>query len=146
MSSSEIEAQAIQIANATLYAPSQAIGATVRGLTHDQPSPPVFLPDRLLLIPPGRVDLPNEVQEYMYELVQHAHKAASALSCSSILAGHTSEGDDFSDVGIWLGEGDFGKGHELDILERIGLHSLTNSVRRRPCCVFFLSHRTIFRI
>jgi len=43
--------------------------------------------------------------------------------CSSILAGHTSESDDFSDVSIWLGEGSFGKGNEQSIVKALGLDS-----------------------
>nr|GAT57712.1 predicted protein [Mycena chlorophos] len=39
----------------------------------------------------------------------------------AILAGHSSESDEFCDVGVWLGEGNFGKGNETLVLDTLGL-------------------------
>lgn len=86
----------------------------------------LFIPHRLLLIaPPPRTvassSLPDEtVQNNLYSLARLAEAAAVSQSCSSILAGLGSESDDFGDVAVWLGEGQFGRGHEVDALKRLG--------------------------
>ncbi|KAJ7251766.1 hypothetical protein B0H12DRAFT_985891, partial [Mycena haematopus] len=56
-------------------------------------------------------------------LASAAHAAAASVLCSSILAGHTSESDDFGDVAICLGPGAFGKGNERAVLASLGLGS-----------------------
>jgi len=56
-------------------------------------------------------------------LVEAAEEAATSLACSSILAGQGSESDDHGDVGIWLGKGTYGKGHESEVLDALGLQS-----------------------
>ncbi|KAL1748592.1 hypothetical protein HDZ31DRAFT_29305 [Schizophyllum fasciatum] len=86
----------------------------------------LFVPHRLLLIaPPPQTaqssSLPDEtVQNYLYSLAKHAEAAAVSQSCSSILAGLGSESDDFGDVAVWLGQGEYGRGHEADALKRLG--------------------------
>ncbi|PAV21872.1 hypothetical protein PNOK_0182900 [Pyrrhoderma noxium] len=43
-------------------------------------------------------------------LSQAARRCAPAYACSSILAGHTSEGDEYSDIGIWISAEDLNIG------------------------------------
>ena len=40
---------------------------------------------------------------------------------SSILAGLRSESDEFGDMGVWLGAGDYGKGREKDVIDALGM-------------------------
>ncbi|KAJ7928628.1 hypothetical protein B0H13DRAFT_1597416, partial [Mycena leptocephala] len=54
-------------------------------------------------------------------LATSAQRAATSVLCSSILAGHTSESDDFGDTAVWLGQGAFGKGQEQAVLKTLGL-------------------------
>jgi len=46
----------------------------------------------------------GEIEEYVNELTSEANKAAESLSCGSILAGQSSEADEYGDVGVWLGD------------------------------------------
>ncbi|KAL1701213.1 hypothetical protein EV121DRAFT_294482 [Schizophyllum commune] len=86
----------------------------------------LFVPHRLLLIaPPPQTaqssSLPDQTtQNYLYSLAKDAEEAAVSQSCSSILAGLGSESDDFGDVAVWLGQGEYGRGHEADALKRLG--------------------------
>ncbi|KAI0644648.1 hypothetical protein C8Q79DRAFT_1011671 [Trametes meyenii] len=70
--------------------------------------------------------LAQSVQNYLRQLTLGANAAAAALFCGSILAGHTSEADEFGDIAFWLpGEGDVdygAAGHEVDILNLLGLN------------------------
>lgn len=43
-------------------------------------------------------------------LSQAARRCAPAYACSSILAGHTSEGDEYSDIGMWISAEDLNIG------------------------------------
>ncbi|KAF7321507.1 hypothetical protein MKEN_00671500 [Mycena kentingensis (nom. inval.)] len=52
-----------------------------------------------------------------------ASQAADSLLCSSILAGHGSESDEFADAGVYLGQGDFAKGNEKLVLSSLGLEA-----------------------
>ncbi|KAL6308157.1 hypothetical protein BKA93DRAFT_815531 [Sparassis latifolia] len=63
-----------------------------------------------------------EAQGYLTALTLSANAAANALACGSVLAGQTSETDEFGDLALWLGEGHYGKGHEREVLEALGLH------------------------
>ncbi|KAH9830753.1 uncharacterized protein C8Q71DRAFT_320891 [Rhodofomes roseus] len=60
---------------------------------------------------------------YLSNLTLRAGAAASSLACGSILAGPNSESDDYGDVAFSLGQGDFGAGQELGILDALGLKS-----------------------
>ena len=46
----------------------------------------------------------SEVERYLNELAVEANEAAASLSCGSILAGQSSETDEYGDVGVWLGD------------------------------------------
>lgn len=67
----------------------------------------------------------GEVEEYVNELTAEANKAAASLFCGSILAGQSSETDEYGDVGVWLGDLGIGPGaSELDseaIVEALSL-------------------------
>ncbi|KAF8170202.1 hypothetical protein K438DRAFT_1854210 [Mycena galopus ATCC 62051] len=54
-------------------------------------------------------------------LVSAAGNAATSVSRSSIIAGGTSESDDFGDAAVWLGPGKFGIGQEHAVLTSLGL-------------------------
>ncbi|KAJ7147169.1 hypothetical protein C8R43DRAFT_1129942 [Mycena crocata] len=83
-----------------------------------------YLPQRALLLGDG-VREPNETtSKYLTDLAGAARAAADGVACGSILAGHTSEGnDDFADVAVWLGDGAFGAGNERAVLHSLGLES-----------------------
>ncbi|KAI0661248.1 hypothetical protein C8Q70DRAFT_1052352 [Cubamyces menziesii] len=53
-----------------------------------------------------------------------ANAAAASLACGSILAGHASEADEYGDIAFWLGEGEYDKGHELEILQSLALQDM----------------------
>ncbi|KAI8969579.1 hypothetical protein BD414DRAFT_541044 [Trametes punicea] len=67
--------------------------------------------------------IPLSIREYLKQLTQSANATATSLACGSILAGHASEADEFGDVAFWLGHGDYGSGHELDLLKSLNLES-----------------------
>ena len=46
----------------------------------------------------------REIEEFVNELTAEANKAAESLFCGSILAGQSSETDEYGDVGVWLGD------------------------------------------
>jgi len=52
----------------------------------------------------------GEVDKYVDELTAEANKAAAELFCGSILAGQSSETDEYGDVGVWLGDLEIGPG------------------------------------
>jgi len=43
------------------------------------------------------------VQSFLEELTRASFEVATSLLCSSILAGQGSEGDEYGDIGIWVG-------------------------------------------
>ena len=43
------------------------------------------------------------VQSFLEELTRASYEVATSLMCSSVLAGQSSESDDYGDVGIWVG-------------------------------------------
>ncbi|KAI0743446.1 hypothetical protein C8Q80DRAFT_1181188 [Daedaleopsis nitida] len=88
-------------------------------------------PGSFALVSPvvGTSGVSSETKDYIRRLVECANMAAAALLCGSILAGHTSEADEYGDVAIVLGQGPFGPGHELDVLDALGLRTLTQDGR-----------------
>lgn len=62
----------------------------------------------------GKADLgkraSGEAEEYVNKLTAEANKAAASLFCGSILAGQSSETDEYGDVGVWLGDLEIGPG------------------------------------
>ncbi|KZT04607.1 uncharacterized protein LAESUDRAFT_727779 [Laetiporus sulphureus 93-53] len=66
-------------------------------------------------------------EEYIASLTIQANAAAKSLACGSILAGQSSEADEYGDVAFWLGEGDYGVGHESQVLEALRLEGQLNA-------------------
>ncbi|KAG1724081.1 uncharacterized protein EDB91DRAFT_1229969 [Suillus paluster] len=85
-------------------------------------NPPIFLP-QLQSIAPSNTDVapPPEVTDYLEKLVQAAQKTAESHYCGSFVAGQISESDEFADVGVWLGEGNYQRNHEKEIMHKLGL-------------------------
>jgi len=87
----------------------------------------------------------SPLREYLEDLTFSANNAANSLACGSLLAGQTSESDEYGDVSFWLGEGDYSKGHERDVLKALKLepsfghhleiHGLEMSSAHLPTCV-----------
>src|ERR1700734_2331831 len=90
-------------------------------LSSDSSAAPSFDSSNLILIRNGASAPPDDIKCLIKTLVEAAQAAASSLACSSILAGQGSESDDDGDVGLWLGKGDYGEGHEREVLEALGL-------------------------
>lgn len=63
----------------------------------------------------------DPVTVYLRDLTISANKAAESLACGSILAGQSSEADEFGDIAIWLGAGKYGEGNEVEVLEALDL-------------------------
>ncbi|KAK7057391.1 hypothetical protein R3P38DRAFT_3168917 [Favolaschia claudopus] len=74
------------------------------------------------LIVPHNVPAPSDqLTADLQSLAASAQRAAASVLCSSILAGHTSESDDFDDAAIWLGKGAYGTGNEQAVLNSLGI-------------------------
>nr|VWO97509.1 Phosphatase tensin-type domain-containing protein [Ganoderma boninense] len=76
---------------------------------------------------PRNIEVPAEAETFLKQLTRTANAAAASVLCSSILAGHTSDADDFGDVAIYLGPGDFGPRHERDVLRLLGLEKAVST-------------------
>ncbi|KAF9653010.1 hypothetical protein BDM02DRAFT_3108680, partial [Thelephora ganbajun] len=80
-----------------------------------------------------RRDTSGEVEEYVNELTAEANEAAASLFCGSILAGQSSETDEYGDVGVWLGDLEIGpaasKSDSEAIVEALSLTHWTEEVR-----------------
>jgi len=46
----------------------------------------------------------GEVEEYANELTAEANEAAGSMFCGGVLAGQSSETDEYGDVGMWFGD------------------------------------------
>ncbi len=64
--------------------------------------------------------LTEETKEYLTELARDAQRVAFSNYFSNVLVGPSDEGGETGDVGIWLGQGDYGKGKEVSILKSLG--------------------------
>jgi hypothetical protein len=93
--------------------------STVSNLSESAPSSESYLSSHLSLVRPSTPNPPKII----IDLVLAAQKAASvnALACGSILAGPSSDSTEYGDVGVWLGEGPYSRGHEKDVLKALGL-------------------------
>ncbi|KAJ6558574.1 hypothetical protein DFH09DRAFT_986634 [Mycena vulgaris] len=96
----------------------RAVAATAQRLQ----STTTFIPQRRLLLPHG-VPAPADQLVYLESLASAAQQAADSIPCSSILAGHSSESDDFADLSVWLGQGAYGPGNAQAVLAKLGLDS-----------------------
>jgi len=84
---------------------------------------PSFDSPNHILIRNGASAPPDNVKAIIKALVEAAEKAAMSLACSSILVGQGSESDDYGDAGLWLGKGEYGEGHENEVLKALDLQS-----------------------
>jgi hypothetical protein len=75
---------------------------------------------------------PPEVRVYLRDLASAANSTANENACGSVLAGQTSEGDDFGDICVWLGAGSYCEGHEVNILRALNLSDSIRRARYRP--------------
>ncbi|KAI0331036.1 hypothetical protein GY45DRAFT_1336489 [Cubamyces sp. BRFM 1775] len=106
-------AAAIRETILTAFDPARTLdGGSLRG-------PFAILPPNLTLL-----SVPPSLQDYLRQLTVCANAAAASLACGSILAGHASEADEYGDIAFWLGEGDYDKGHELEILQSLSLQDM----------------------
>ncbi len=76
---------------------------------------------------------PTEVRVYLRDLASAANCTANENACGSVLAGQTSEADEFGDICVWLGTGPYSEGHETNILRALNLFDSTRRARYRPC-------------
>ena len=105
-----------------------AVAATITTLYGDRP---VSLDrDALAIVPhPASAPVPNhDAQEYLQKLTQLVNEAAASVSCGSLLAGRTSETDEFGDVAIWLGEDALRPGHQNEVLRILALQGLVRGL------------------
>jgi hypothetical protein len=63
----------------------------------------------------------KKTQEYLTDLVRNAQRVAFSNFFSNVLVGASNEGSETGDVGIWLGNGDYGKGKEGNMMNMLGL-------------------------
>jgi hypothetical protein len=69
----------------------------------------------------NKAELASHTLSFLEELTRASYEVASTLLCGSVLAGRTSESDEYGDVGVWIG--DLKHGTALDVLKRLGLDS-----------------------
>lgn len=94
----------------------QAIALTISSLTSESTLPSH---QSQSLIRPSAGNPPAAITTLVH-LAQQA-SSANALACGSILAGPSSDSTEYGDVGIWLGEGPYGRGCEREVLDALGL-------------------------
>ena len=75
---------------------------------------------------------PPEVRVYLRDLASAANSTANENACGSVLAGQSSEADEFGDICVWLGTGAYSEGHEVNILRVLNLSDSTRQARHRP--------------
>jgi hypothetical protein len=80
---------------------------------------------------------PPEVRVYLRDLASAANSTANENVCGSVLAGQTSEADEFGDICVWLGTGPYSEGHEVNILRSLNLSDSIRRARYRPHFVPF---------
>jgi hypothetical protein len=107
-----------------------ALRATIMALYGANKSlkPPSFSPQYLTLVANG-VSPSTSTLQVTGNLASTAAEAAVTSACASILAGQSSESDEYGDVAILLGEGDYGPGQEVNVLESLGLQDWAEGVR-----------------
>jgi hypothetical protein len=75
---------------------------------------------------------PPEVRVFLRDLASAANSTANENACGSVLAGQTSEADEFGDICLWLGIGSYGEGNEANILRALNLFDPARRARYRP--------------
>lgn len=97
---------------------------------------PLLLPDVIILVPTHDKFSRRQDPLRVPPLTLLANAAAASLACGSILAGQSSESDEFGDVGFWLGPGPYTHDASDDgaraLLRALGTtHTGTDKVRLR---------------
>lgn len=113
----------------------QSIESTLKALLPNSTftSSSNFDASNLSLIHKGSSAPPEAVRS----LVLTAQQMVNSLrDRSSILGGLRSESDEYGDVGVWLGDGDYGKGREKDILRTLGMEGWLEGKVSRSCSLF----------
>lgn len=82
---------------------------------------PIFLSQSSSIAPSYTKVVPQDVTFYLEKLVRAAQQTAESHYYGSFVAGQSSESDEFADIGIWLGEGNYQRNHEKEILDKLGL-------------------------
>lgn len=82
---------------------------------------PIFLSQSSSIAPSYTDVVPQDVTFYLEKLVRAAQQTAESHYYGSFVAGQSSESDEFADIGVWLGEGDYQRNHEKEILDKLGL-------------------------
>ncbi|KAF9222644.1 hypothetical protein BS17DRAFT_881030 [Gyrodon lividus] len=86
-------------------------------------SHPTFIPSVTTLVAAGASPPDEEHRAFMNQLTSGAQTAASSNFQSSIVAGLLSDesNEEFTDIGLWLGSGDFQAGQEMAVVTSLGL-------------------------
>lgn len=82
---------------------------------------PIFLLQSSSIAPSHTEIIPQDVTFYLEKLVRAAQQTAESHYYGSFVAGQSSESDEFADIGVWLGEGNYQRNHEKEILDKLGL-------------------------
>jgi len=83
-----------------------------------------YAPTHCTLVASGdgnKAELASHTLSFLEETTRASFEVASTLLCGSVLAGKTSESDEYGDVGLWIG--DLKHGTATDVLKRLGLDS-----------------------
>ncbi|KAG9316452.1 hypothetical protein JVU11DRAFT_2486 [Chiua virens] len=104
---------------------------------------PTFVPSASTLVA-AHIPLPDASSlQFMHELISAAQATATSNFYDSLIAGPFSESanGEFTDVGVWLGRGDYRIGQENAILAALGLEECTRSANARVCLSWSNSYR-----
>ncbi|KIM19373.1 hypothetical protein M408DRAFT_233869 [Serendipita vermifera MAFF 305830] len=99
-----------------------------------------YAPAHFALVSPGlSVDQQAafRVQSFLEELTRASFEVATSLMCSSVLAGQSSESDEYGDVGIWVGT--LSQKDPWEVLSNLGLKEWIQSKGGKvqfPICLY----------
>jgi hypothetical protein len=95
--------------NLTRHAPPDMIKSVWATLELLAPAAPslFYAPAHFALVSSSNQSIDQQaafgVQSFLEELTRASFEVATSLLCSSVLAGQSSESDEYGDVGIWVG-------------------------------------------
>ena len=85
----------------------------------------------------NKAELASHTLSFLEETTRASFEVASTLLCSSVLAGRTSESDEYGDVGLWIGDLKHRTG--ADVLKRLGLDSWLKQGAKVGLCPFCIT-------
>lgn len=85
----------------------------------------------------NKAELASHTLSFLEETTRASFEVASTLLCSSVLAGRTSESDEYGDVGLWIGDLKHRTG--VDVLKRLGLDSWLKQGAKVGLCPFCIT-------